>query len=96
MEPDSTAAPHQCLFGKLQAVPALHTKLSSHRVLLCCCCQAEANEARRSKLLAEKAQVDEQAAAVATRLPELEAEKRAAASKKVGGRAFGFGVKGAW
>jgi len=45
--------------------------------------QAQGNESRRSKLAAEKAQADEKVAAVSARLPELEAEKKAAAAKKV-------------
>jgi hypothetical protein len=46
--------------------------------------QAQASEARQAKLSAEKAQADDKVAAVAARLPELEADKRAAAAKKVG------------
>lgn len=45
--------------------------------------QVASSETRRSKLLSEKAQADERVAAVAARLPELEAEKKAAAAKKV-------------
>jgi hypothetical protein len=45
--------------------------------------QVQASEVRRAKLAAEKAAADDKAAAVAGRLPELEAEKRAAAAKKV-------------
>jgi hypothetical protein len=50
--------------------------------------QAQANEARRAKLAAGKAQADEKVAAVTACLPELEAEKRAAATKKVRGDKF--------
>lgn len=54
--------------------------------------QAQANESRRSKLTAERVQADDKVAVVSARLPELEAEKRAAAAKKVCVRSVGGSV----
>lgn len=46
--------------------------------------QAKACNSKRAKLASERAQAEERAAVAVARLPELEAEKKAAAASKVG------------